>query len=80
MKKFGGKFAIIALATLCGLAALWPPQKKLKLGTSRYVASWSDGGVGIVALNNLQGAMEKLATNCAEKFGNKWLAGNPKRR
>ena len=32
MKNFGGKFALIAVTTLAGLLALWPPDEKLKLG------------------------------------------------
>src|SRR3954463_5468545 len=32
MKNLGSKFALIALTTFLGLVALWPPQKKLKLG------------------------------------------------
>src|SRR5262245_53159880 len=32
MKKLGGKFALIAITTLLGLLAMWPPSQKLKLG------------------------------------------------
>ncbi len=32
MKNFGRKFALIGLLTLLGLAAMWPPKEKLKLG------------------------------------------------
>src|SRR4051812_1483759 len=32
MKNLGGKFALIAVTTLAGLLALWPPTQKLKLG------------------------------------------------
>ena len=32
MKRFGWKIGVIVAATLLGLACLWPPQKKLKLG------------------------------------------------
>ena len=32
MKNLGAKFALIAVATLLGLLAIWPPSQKLKLG------------------------------------------------
>ena len=32
MKRFGWKIGLIVAATLLGLAFMWPPQKKLKLG------------------------------------------------
>ncbi len=32
MKKFGGKFALIAFLTLLGLFSIWPPKEKLKTG------------------------------------------------
>ena len=32
MKRFGWKIGVIVAATLFGLAFMWPPQKKLKLG------------------------------------------------
>ena len=32
MKRFGWKIGLIVAATLLGLACMWPPQKKLKLG------------------------------------------------
>ncbi len=32
MKRFGWKLGLIIAATLLGMAFLWPPQKKLKLG------------------------------------------------
>ena len=32
MKRFGWKIGVIVAATLLGIAFIWPPQKKLKLG------------------------------------------------
>ncbi len=32
MKNLGSKFALIAITTVLGLVALWPPREKLKLG------------------------------------------------
>ena len=32
MKRFGWKIGLIVAATLLGLACMWPPSKKLKLG------------------------------------------------
>ncbi len=32
MKNFGTKFALIGLLTVLGLAAIWPPEERLKLG------------------------------------------------
>jgi SecD/SecF fusion protein len=32
MKKFGRPFALIGLTTLLGLAAMWPPKERIKLG------------------------------------------------
>ena len=43
------------------------------------VRTWQGGSLGYAPATNLGETFNDLGLDCAEKFGNDWLAANPKR-
>jgi SecD/SecF fusion protein len=66
MKKFGGKFALIASLTLLGIFAIWPPGEKLKTGIDlsggtilQYEVTKTGAAAGSVNVDELITALKR---------------------
>jgi SecD/SecF fusion protein len=66
MKKFGGKFALIAFLTLAGFYAIWPPKEKLKTGIDlsggtilQYEVNKTGAAAGSVKIEELITALKR---------------------
>ena len=66
MKKFGGKFALIALLTLAGIYAIWPPKDRLKTGIDlsggtilQYEVNRTGAAAGTVKIEELITALKR---------------------